>query len=235
MTTNDSKQVPRKLARRLALCAVAAAVVASIVMPQRQTSDAAPGKKASSAADKDTGAVLPDPIDTIPQPWPADTLLPPTRAEYLPRVRIGEECRRGDTKTQRPAHMRPVMVLPEGVRKSDASQPYPLLMPSSVLVQAVAPDPSQLFVSPILTGPDPGRPVLSSDPTAAQSREAAMAATPRLRQKSVPFVRLDIPDPFAAIEPIALHTTPPDSDPPAPVENFPPSPQLPSRNRSSKR
>jgi len=225
MTKNDSHPVLRSAARGIACCAVCTAA-ALIITAAYRTSAAAPRTKAPAAAD--AGAVLPDPLDPVPQPWPSDTLLPPSPTEYLPSVRIGEESRRGDAETRRPIRLRPVAVLPERARKSDASQPYPLLEPSSGPAGADSPDPEQLFMPPGLTRPDQGRPRLSTDPTRDQSRLAVLTAVPRLRQKPAPFARLTIPDPFALTEPIALHTTPPDNDPPTPVQDFLKPPTLPS-------
>jgi len=208
MTKTNSHLVLRSVACGLAFCAVSAVAILVVA--------AAPRTKAKAP---DAEAVLPDPLYTAPQPWESDTLLPPSRPEYLPRVRIGEESRRGDTAKHMPMHPRPAVVLPEQARKSDASQPYPFLEQSSGPVHEDSPDPEQLFIPARLAGPDAGRPRISTDPTGDQSRQAALAAVPRLRQKPASFARLTIPDPFAVTEPLALHTTPPDNDPPEPLQD----------------
>jgi len=172
-----------------------------------------------------TGSLAPE-----PQPWPSDTILPNTKHWFLPTARAGHESPNANTKTSRlkPIHMRQTILATEYATDTHGVQPYPDLPPMSPLVWASFPDPSELSVPIILSGPDGDDAKLSSDPTSVQSRFSALAEQPPLRQKHVAFLRLTIPDPFALVEAVKFepHAMPPDNDPPA-LPKTPPDPTMP--------
>ncbi|MGB2820565.1 MAG: hypothetical protein WBF17_06255, partial [Phycisphaerae bacterium] len=64
------------------------------------------------------------------------------------------------------------------------------------------------------------------DLTAAESRQVLLATAPHLRAKPAPFLRLAIPDPFAAITAVQLRSAPPDDEPPDANHDLPERPKL---------
>ena len=116
-----------------------------------------------------------------------------------------------------------------------------LLLPVAALARANSPDPARLTVW-IATGPAPearsrppnwDRPQLSTDPTARESRDFALSSPSGLRETPLPFLRLNIPDPFEQIAIAELRNPPPENDPPVtpftrPAVTLPESPGAPA-------
>jgi len=179
-----------------------------------------------SAVAAEPAGPAPGPFAAKPKPLARDTLLPVDAPQYLPPAR-GTGRRRRGAAVLPPLHVRPVRDLPPLATEPDDLHPRPLFAPSAPRARAPQPDmtgPSALWRK---TGPDSGRAVTSTDPTRGHSRLSALAAIPRLRDKAVRFLRLVIPDPFAAVEAVGLRLHPPDDDPPTLPADPPPAPKLP--------
>ena len=231
---NRSKRGLLHSLRHVAAGAAAAAIAAAITVaapgqpagppqpprPKHADAPAAPAARAISPAP------APAPFATEPLPWPDSTLVPPPQRPYLPPARGGDIRRRGEAARQKPLRLRPVTDLPPLAVALDSIRPR-ISPPSAPAVRVAPPGRTGLAALWRLTGPDGDRARLSTDPTLAQSAQAAVTAVPQLRTTPAPFARLKIPNPFELSEDVRLQSAPPDDEPPAAPAKAPPAPKLP--------
>lgn len=120
------------------------------------------------------------------------------------------------TKPGNPPEATPLL----GYRK-DPLLPFAVELPAGYLVRLPSPDVNQPLPLPILAQPHRDRGSLAN-PSYDASLLAALAQVQALRLLQVPFVPLNLPDPFEHSQAVRLRF-PPDEDPqPAPVTPRPP-------------
>ena len=156
-----------------------------------------------------------------PPPWnpatifsvPVRTWLPPAETPERPAVLPAEQ--RTAAAPQNSLREIPLLA-------PTASPPASLLLPAAPLAHATSTDPARVTVW-IATGPAPearsrppnwDRPQLTTDPAVKESRDFALSPPSGLRETSLPFLRLNIPDPFEQIAIAELRNPPPENDPP---------------------
>ena len=225
---NDSTGFLNRFIRPAAACALAAVIIARAI----SAGGAPPADrfaKARKIAKGDTRMMqIPATLAPKPQPRPADTIVPNTPNWFLPAARPGHEAPGAKAPRLLGLHIRPTILASEYAMETYGVQRYPDLPPQSPLAWIPFPDPSELSVPVVLSGPDASSAKLSNDPTSGQSRLAVLNGRPLLRQTHAAFLRLTIPDPFALIDAVKLEieAMPPDNDPPA-VPLTPPDPTMP--------
>jgi hypothetical protein len=156
-----------------------------------------------------------------PPPWNPATIFPVPVRSWLPPAEAPERpsILPDEKRLAAPA---PHVLQEFPLHAPIASPTASLFLPAAPLAQANSPDPARITVW-IATGPAPearsrppnwDRPQLATDPTAAQSRDFALSSPSGLRETPLPFLRLNIPDPFEQIAIAELRNPPPEDDPP---------------------
>lgn len=163
----------------------------------------------------------PPPTPATIFPAPLRTWLPPAETPEAPRIAAGD-LRSTTSAPPLPSEtpMLATLTLP----------PERPVMPVPPLPQVAGPDPERLAAWVVINpatetrGKPPAwdRPQLTTDPTAAASRDLALAPPSGLRETPPPFVRLDIPDPFEQIAIAELRNPPAENEPPVMTYNRPP-------------
>ena len=230
---NNPTGLPNRLIRPTAEWALAG-VIAALALTAGGVPSKDPFAKARKVAKGDTPVMqMPGSLASEPQPWLPDTVFPNTQHWFLPTARPGHEAPNAKAPRLKALNIPPTILAAEYAVETHGIQPFPDLPPTSPLAWADFPDPSELSVPIILSGPDAGGAKLSNDPTSGQSHLAVLAVHPPLRQAPAAFLRLVIPEPFALIEAVKfeLQTMPPDNDPPS-LPKTPPDPTMPITPRN---
>lgn len=147
-------------------------------------------------------------------PAPVRTWLPPAETPDAPRILAGD-LRSTTSPPPSPAETPMLATL--------VSPPERPVMPVPPLPQVAGPDSERLTIWVVINpaterrGKPPAwdRPQLTTDLTAAASRELALAPPSGLRETPPPFVRLNLPDPFEQLAIAELRNPPPENEPPA--------------------
>lgn len=146
------------------------------------------------------------------RPW-----LPPGESLEKPRVVPGD---------QRVPSTAPFSLPTAPLPSPDVALPASLVLPATAREFSIGPNPAHIIVR-IATNPTPDtrgrppawdRPQFATDPTEAIIRTAPLATPTGLPEKSPPFLRVSLPDPFEQINIAELRTPPPETD--APVASF---------------
>jgi hypothetical protein len=149
------------------------------------------------------------------------TWLPPAETPDAPRV-LADDLRSTTSAPPSPSETPMLATL--------TSPPERPVMSVPPLAQFASPDPARLTTWVVINpatetrGKPPAwdRPQVTTDATAAASRELALAAPSGLRETPPPFVRLNIPDPFEQIAIAELRNPPPEDEPPVATFTRPP-------------
>lgn len=221
----------RPTAARL-ICVLAG--IASAALPYARVEAgkdaAAEGKSAELGGGLRDEFIAPPPLDAAPQPHPLATLrvrapirwLPPAGVVAAPRP-LPSDGRHA--LFHRPAHSRTRLAFDR-----PGLPPRPPLA-AGPLAYEPSPDPNRLPILPKRPTPDPARNTVTDDPTYAQSVRAVLAVMPSLQHVPAPFLRLQIPDPFALLTAVQMPDQPPETHPPETAAD----PPLPKTLRREKR
>ncbi len=162
-----------------------------------------------------------------PQPSATPTLTGEWRGPPLPAARLRREPRCLASELRRPLRLRPIAAMPPLGGQPGPLTEAPRPMPVGPPVREDSPGLDRLpEVSTQYMQRYPARSSPWDDPTRAASRQALLATAPHLRAKPAPFLRLTIPDPFAAITAVRLREPPPDAEGPEPNRDLPERPKL---------
>jgi hypothetical protein len=149
------------------------------------------------------------------------TWLPPAETPVAPRVLAG------DLRTTTSAPPSPGETPMLAALTTPPERPVLAVAP---LAQVESPDPARVtawvVINPATEKRDQppawDRPQITTDPTAAASRELALAPPAGLRETPPPFVRLNLPDPFEQMAIAELRNPPPEDEPPVATFTRPP-------------
>ncbi len=122
---------------------------------------------------------------------------------------------------QQPGQPTALLRAPELPSSPQQATAYPL-------VSAAAPDAEIGSFLPIRTSPPADGPDPDGDLAAQPAQAVVLSPISSFRQGPAPFLRLAIPDPFAALVDVRLDKLLPDADPPASAAELPPQPKLPA-------
>lgn len=174
-----------------------------------------------------------------PPPWNPGTIFPVPVRSWLPSAELPEKpAILPDEK--RIATSPPSALQEIPLHAPLASSAAPIFLAVAPLAHAHSPDPARLTVW-IATGLAPearnrpphwDRPQIGTDPTARESHDFALSPPSGLHETPLPFLRLNIPDPFEQIAIAELRNPPPENDPPVtpftrPAVTLPESPVAP--------
>ncbi len=172
------------------------------------TLSAPPLTAATPSAQWNPATIFPVPF----RPW-----LPPGESLEKPRVVPGD---------QRMPNTAPFSLPTAPLPSPDVALPAPLVLPATAREFFIGPNPALITVwiatspAPEMRGRPPAwdRPRFATDPTDGIIRTAPLATPTGLREKSPPFLRVSLPDPFEQINIAELRPPPPETD--APVASF---------------
>jgi len=164
---------------------------------------------------------------TAPEPSPTATLTGEWGEAALPAARLRDRPLPVASESRRPPRLRPIAAMPplggEPGPLTEAPRPIPVGPP----IRQDSPSLERLpEISTQYLRYNLARSSQWDDPTRAASRQALLATTPHLRAKPAPFLRLTIPDPFAAITAVRLRSAPPDAEAPESDYDLPERPKL---------
>ncbi|HEV7402301.1 MAG TPA: hypothetical protein VGO11_05215 [Chthoniobacteraceae bacterium] len=209
------------------------ATVASGCGPVATAPDTAPSAPEAELRNQLNPATQPFPqapvVLTAPPPPNPATVFPVSVRAWLPPAETPEtpHVLAGDLRSATSAPPSPSETPMLATLTSPPERP---VMPVPPLAQVAGPDPERMSAWVVINpatetrGRPPAwdRPLATTDPTAAASRDLALAPPAGLRETPPPFVRLNIPDPFEQIAIAELRNPPPDMDPPVTIFTRPP-------------
>jgi len=220
---------PARLLAKLVRLAAPCAAMAMLALWTLNAPGAAPEDRNALARKSFRGdaatAPIPKPLAAKPLVRESDTITPNTPIWNLPVARPGHDAPKKGTPRLAAMHGRATTVARERPAMAYAELIYPELQPTTALAWSPKPNSNELSVPGKMSGPDRA---MSGDPTAVQSHEAILVGRPILRQAPVEFLRLNIPQPFALVDPIRMsaEAMPADNDPPA-MPQTPADPTMP--------
>jgi hypothetical protein len=182
----------------------------------RRLSDLGPADTAPRAF-----AATPEPPPTAIVPMPFRTWLPAPQTNPKPRPLPADKVR--------PPRAGPALDAPP-VADAGALLPTPtrVRLPAVLPVAVASPDPAHVAVDSIAVRASAAdRAEVTDDPTAHEARRSVTAATPPLRNRPAPLLKLSIPDPSPLAGAPELKNPPPDEDPPVSAPGLPARVRLP--------